>query len=294
MSSSEQSRVHSDRQELQDVMSASQVRAQVNRIQEIMRDVMKVDTHFGTIPGTPKPSLWKAGAEKLCMTFRIGIENVIDADLSTADVVRYRIRAIATSQASGIVLGTAMGECSSDEEKYRWRKAVCNDEFNETAEDRRRRKWKKGYGGGSPTAENQVRTEPADIANTVLKMAAKRAQIAVVLQVTAASDIFTQDLEDLPEGVREQVVGSEKSEPKTTEGKPSESTGTSGNQPEQSGPVISEQQAKRAYAIAAKDCGFTTEQYRAAVKAAGFESDRDIPKSKYDAFVDSFKKVAQR
>jgi hypothetical protein len=28
-------------------------------------------THFGTIPGTPKPSLWKAGAEVLCMTFRL-------------------------------------------------------------------------------------------------------------------------------------------------------------------------------------------------------------------------------
>jgi len=274
--SSEQSLVHSDRQEIQDAMSAAQVRAQVNRIQEIMRDVMKVDTHFGTIPGTPKPSLWKAGAEKLCMTFRIGIENVIDADLSTSDVVRYRIRAIATSQASGMILGTAMGECSSDEEKYRWRKAVCNDEFNETPEDRRRKKWRKGYGGGSPSAEFQVRTEPADIANTVLKMAAKRAQIAVVLQVTAASDIFTQDLEDLPEGVREQVVSGEKPETKAQE-----TPNQNGNQSRPQGTPISEPQSKRLYAIA-KQAGWSDEQRRDLVKTFGFESDRDVTKEVYN------------
>ena len=36
-----------------------------------MRGVMKEGTHYGTIPGTPKASLWKAGTEVLCMTFRL-------------------------------------------------------------------------------------------------------------------------------------------------------------------------------------------------------------------------------
>jgi hypothetical protein len=44
----------------------------------------------------------------------------------------------------------------------------------------------------------QIRTEPADLANTILKMAKKRALIDAVLTATAASDIFTQDIEDLP------------------------------------------------------------------------------------------------
>ena len=38
----------------------------------------------------------------------------------------------------------------------------------------------------------------ADQYNTVLKMSNKRSLVAAVLNVTAASDIFTQDIEDMP------------------------------------------------------------------------------------------------
>ena len=60
-------------------------------------------------------------------------------------------------------------------------------------------KWQKGYGDRGPGQIMQIRTEPADIVNTVLKMASKRAHIAMVINVLAASDIFAQDLEDLTE-----------------------------------------------------------------------------------------------
>ena len=53
----------------------------------------------------------------------------------------------------------------------------------------------------------QVRVEPADISNTVLKMACKRAEVAMVLTVLAAGDIFSQDLEDVSEDLRENVAG---------------------------------------------------------------------------------------
>lgn len=39
----------------------------------------------------------------------------------------------------------------------------------------------------------------ADVYNTVLKMAVKRAHVAAILFVTCASDVFTQDVEDMPE-----------------------------------------------------------------------------------------------
>ena len=54
-------------------LSADDIRAQINLIQEVMRGVMKVNIHFGTIPGTTKPTLYKAGAEKLLSTFRIAV-----------------------------------------------------------------------------------------------------------------------------------------------------------------------------------------------------------------------------
>lgn len=195
------------------VLSAADIRAQVNLVQEVMRAVMKEGTHYGTIPGTPKPSLWKPGAEVLCATFRIAPSYVIE-DLSTDDAIRYRLTCIGTHQTSGVVMGAGVGEASSDEEKYKWRRAVCAEEFAETPPNRKRVKYAKGKGGGHYTIE-QIRTEPADGANTVIKIAAKRAQVAMTLTVTAASDIFTQDVEELPdppegEGAEQRTVSQPK------------------------------------------------------------------------------------
>jgi hypothetical protein len=78
---------------------------------------------------------------------------------------------------------------------------VCDEEYEETQQSKRRIKFSKYQGKVEKVM--QVKTEPADIANTVLKMAAKRAQVAMTLNVVAASDCFTQDIEDLPEHLRD-------------------------------------------------------------------------------------------
>ena len=181
-------------------LTATDMRAHVNLVQEVMQAVMKKDTHFGIIPGTKKPSLYKPGAEVLAATFRIAVSYRVD-DLSIDGEVRYRVAAVGTHQTSGVVLGEGMGECSSGEEKFRWRRVICEEEFELAAENRRRIKFSSYQGKVSKT--KQVRTEPADQANTILKMACKRAQVAMTLNVTAASDIFTQDIEDLPVELRE-------------------------------------------------------------------------------------------
>ena len=179
--------------------SAVEIRQRVNLVQEVMQGIMKKDTHYGTIPGTPKPTLYKPGAEVLCVTFRVAQEYQIE-DLSTPEIARYRVTCIGVHQTTGIKLGEGVGECSSGEEKYKWRGAICPEEFDLTPENMRRVKFSKYKGNVEKKA--QVRTEAADLANTVLKMACKRAMIAMTLNVTAASDIFTQDIEDLPEELR--------------------------------------------------------------------------------------------
>lgn len=180
-------------------LSASEIVAQVQLIQQVMKAVMKDGTHYGTIPGTDKPTLYKAGAEKILSTFRIAIEPVV-TDLSTADEVRFRVEARATHMGTGAYLGSGIGECSSSEEKYSWRAVACDEEWEATPEDRRRVKYRKSR-GEETLALRQVRTVPADVANTVLKMAKKRALVDGTLTITAASDVFAQDLEDLPEGL---------------------------------------------------------------------------------------------
>ncbi|MGN6660858.1 MAG: hypothetical protein ACTHKN_17890 [Achromobacter mucicolens] len=175
--------------------SVADVTRHVIAVQEVMRSVMKPNVHYGAIPGAgEKPTLLKPGAEVLCMTFRIADEYEI-VDLSTTGAVRYRVKCIGRHQSTGVALGSGLGEASTDEEKYRWRKAVCDAEFEGTPADMKRTKYGRKSGGHYPV--QQIRTEPADLANTVLKMACKRAKIAMVLNVTAASDMFSQDLEDL-------------------------------------------------------------------------------------------------
>lgn len=181
-------------------MTAIEIRAQVNLIQEVMKAVMKKDTHYGVIPGCNKPSLYKPGAEQLMVTFRIAPEPIVE-DLSTGDAIRYRVAVKGTSILTGAFLGTGIGECSSDEEKYRWRFAVCDAEFDATPEDKKRTKYKR-----DGSTMRQIRTNPADLANTILKMAKKRAYVDLALTTTAASDIFTQDIEDLPEEVAAAVA----------------------------------------------------------------------------------------
>jgi hypothetical protein len=188
-------------------MSVADVVQHAMVVQEVMHAVMKPQLHYGQIPGTDKPTLYKAGAEKLCMVFRIDDDYEIE-DLSTADVIRYRVKCIGKHQITGMRLGSGVGECSGGEEKYKWRKAVCKDEFEATPLNMRRVKYARGKGGSTYTTE-QIRTEPADLANTVLKMASKRAKIAMVLNVLAVSDMFGQDLEDLDAVLQEHLAGQE-------------------------------------------------------------------------------------
>lgn len=186
-------------------LTANEIRADINLIQEVFKAVMISDVHYGVIPGTKKPTLYKQGAEKIMATFRLNAEPLVE-DLSSADEHRFRIRIRITHQITALELGWGVGECSSNEKKYKWIAPVCPEEFDETPEDRRMVKWTKGKDGAKPFKKNMIRAEIADVGNTILKMAKKRALVDAVLTVTAASDVFDQDIEDLPEGMINNVA----------------------------------------------------------------------------------------
>jgi hypothetical protein len=176
-------------------LSVAQIMARRSAIQELMRSTMREDVDYGVIPGTQKPTLYKPGAEKICSLFQLA-PRVHVTDLGTPDSVRYQVR-VELYTVGGIFCGEGIGSASSAETKYQWRASVCKEEFDATPEDRRRLAYKRGRENSYYTVM-QVRTEPEDGDNTVLKMGKKRALVDAVLTVTAASDIFTQDVEDDP------------------------------------------------------------------------------------------------
>lgn len=195
-------------------LTIGDVRAQVQLIHQVMSDVMKKDEHYGIIPGTDKPTLYKAGAEKLCLTFRLDPQYEVD-QVSDGDHLTVFSKCTIYHSPSGNRLGSGCGSCSTKESKYAYRKAYkkcpkCSNESIFKSKDGTG--WycwtKKGgcgaqFPNGDKTIESQKegRVPNEDIAdqyNTVLKMANKRSLVAAVLNVTAASDIFTQDLDDTP------------------------------------------------------------------------------------------------
>jgi hypothetical protein len=256
--------------------TAVEIRATVNLIQEVMQSVMKKDVHYGVIPGCKKPTLYKPGSEKLLSTFRIAIEPIVE-DLSTDDTARFRVITRATSMGTGAYLGSGLGEASSAEEKYQWRAIVCQEEWDATPETRRRIKYTR-----QGDSIYQVRTNVADVANTVLKMAKKRSQIDVTLTVTAASDIFDQDIEDLPEELRQPVDGEEQPAPVQQTQRKETPKPEQRAQPGNGGKrVISDNQGKRFYAMS-KGGHRTQEEIKAKLQGYGFSSDREITTDVYD------------
>lgn len=196
-------------------LTVEELMAQMRKVQDAMREAMSQDIHYGVIPGTNKPTLLKPGAEKLCLLFRL------DPEYDSQEHYEGKHLSIKTKCTlyhipTGLRYGSGEGSCSTHESKYAFRKAgrscpQCNAEAII--------KGKVEYGGGficfakkggcgAKYADNDpaILAQPvgrvpnedlADCYNTILKMSAKRSLIAAVLNVTAASDIFGQDVEDL-------------------------------------------------------------------------------------------------
>lgn len=210
--------------DIQAQSTALEIRAQVNLIQSVMKEVMQDGTHYGKVPGCgEKPSLLKPGAEKLSLTFHLHpiIDNDRDVRIEHFENGHREVTVYChIMNDSGHEVATGIGSCSTMESKYRYRggektptgEIVPKEYWNLKNEGKMEAAKKliggSGYGiskieGAWQICEIGEKMENPDIAdtyNTVLKMAKKRAYVDGILSATAASDIFTQDIEDLPTG----------------------------------------------------------------------------------------------
>jgi len=168
-------------------------------LNHIFRSIMQSGTDYGVVPGTEKPTLLKPGAELLRRAFgytyteeESGVEDL------EKGIFFYKVKVHFFRD--GVEIGTGIGSCNNMETRYasRW---VFDSDVPAGMEiaglkyrDRDSRKTGKSY--------RQYLIEPslnekATQANTILKMAKKRAFVDGILSLTGASRIFTQDVEDL-------------------------------------------------------------------------------------------------
>jgi len=202
-------------------LSVEATRTQVNKVQALMKSVMKKDVHYGRIPGTGKDALYKAGAEKIGLTFRVGSrihEEKTDLGDGHYDF-SYKVELYHTPTQQ--FLGEGVGSASTKESKYRYRwfeedsgvpvpmsfhKGGKISDLHEALKTKR----KKVPEGASIVAKKREsdgklhifykykidNPDIADVYNTVRKMGKKRAYVDAVISAFSLSDIFTQDIEE--------------------------------------------------------------------------------------------------
>jgi DNA segregation ATPase FtsK/SpoIIIE-like protein len=151
-----------------DLESVKNTLAKINQFQMVIQNTLKKDHDYGVIPGTPKPTLLKPGAEKIQMLLGVTSEYEVIERVQDFEKGFFAFTVRCIIYKDGIKITEGLGHCNNREPKF----------------------YKKKSG------ELQ---DPYEKVNTVLKMAKKRAQIDATLTVASLSEIFTQDIEDMQE-----------------------------------------------------------------------------------------------
>lgn len=154
------------------------IRERISILKSFVQSQMVQDVDYGTIPGTPKPSLYQPGAQKLARLFGLTVrkERTFQEIEKETNFAMFTYRADVYHARSNQLIAQCEGSCNSQEKKYATRTV-------------------KGARENTPIY---------DILNTLQKMAQKRAMVGAVIEACGASDFFTQDL-DSPEEA--QAVG---------------------------------------------------------------------------------------
>lgn len=128
--------------------------------------ILKRDVDFGVIPKTKKPSLYKAGAEKICFAYGLMQRYHIESKIEQTDPEPFFFY---TVRCDLVKLNMQNGQ-----------------EYVFTS----------GYGSANTKEKRNGFNGAFDAANSSLKMAAKRALTAAAISVCGGSDLFTMDIED--------------------------------------------------------------------------------------------------
>jgi hypothetical protein len=142
--------------------SPEEVTRRTAMLRDYVAEHMREGEDYGIVPGGSKPTLFKPGAEKLNAVF--GFSPMLDVSHRIEDwdngFVAYEVKVTLVNKRTGGVEAEGVGSCNSRERRYK-------------------------------------NHDAANIANTILKLAKKRALIDATLSATRASGMFTQDLEDM-------------------------------------------------------------------------------------------------
>lgn len=143
-------------------VTLTQAKERLQMLQRFVQEFLVPNEDYGIIPGTKKPSLYKSGAEKLTDAFGFAkyVEVLNRVEDWQTPFLHYEVKLILRSKRTGLVEAEGIGSANSKEKKF-------------------------------------AKQDTFSIANSLLKMAKKRALVDAVLSSTRSSGIFSQDMEDI-------------------------------------------------------------------------------------------------
>lgn len=195
---------------------------------DLIEKIFQKGVDFGEIPGTKKDTLLKAGAEKATSFFGL-TPKFTDAEVvndwtgeSHGGEPFFFYRRTCSLYKGDHLIVAVDGSCNSWEKKYRYRggERVCPECGKPAIKKSKFAPRNKSlgtapgfycfdkaggcgaeFGANDPAIVNQElgqikNPDVADLVNTILKMADKRALVAATLIATGLSEYFTQDIED--------------------------------------------------------------------------------------------------
>ena len=180
-----------------DISTLREDMKKISQWQQLVQSSLKEGHDYGTIQGTSKPTLYKAGAEKIVMLGKL--RSTFDVLDSTKDWEKefFQFEIKCNLWIGEMILTQGVGLCSSKEDKYRYRWLSENkipSNVNKAGLVYKERPSK--YGKGTYKTYRVENDDVCSIANTILKMAKKRALVDAALLVGSLSELFTQDIED--------------------------------------------------------------------------------------------------
>jgi hypothetical protein len=182
------------------VKAVAETVMKVRTLQSTLKTILTENHDYGKIQGCgDKPTLLKPGAEKILMAMGITASYEMVEHTESFDGLGFFAYTVkCTLQKNGIKITEGLGHANSKEKKWavEW---VYEKDLPEGAVKEALKKKKFDAKGGGTFYKYEVDADANSKANTILKMAKKRAQIDAVLSVASLSEIFTQDFDDIPE-----------------------------------------------------------------------------------------------
>ena len=139
----------------------AQARARTRELADLIKEFLVEGEDYGLVSGAPKPILLKSGAEKLCQAFGLAkkVEVIGQLEDWEGGFFHYIVKISLLNKAGDWLEAEGLGCCNTREARL-------------------------------------AGPDVYALANTILKMAEKRALVDAVLSATSTSALFTQDLED--------------------------------------------------------------------------------------------------